>query len=333
VVHVTPAASPLVSVVTPFHNTARFLAQCIESVLAQTYGHIEYVLVDNASTDGSTEIAAEFAARDRRVRFLRCEDLVPQVANYNRALRLISPASRYCKMVQADDWIFPECLEQMVAVAESSDQIGLVSSLRYEGVNVRGDGLPCLRTHFTGREVGQFHLLRRGFLFGTPTTVLVRSDIVRSRPSFYEEGRFQEDTEACYEICKKWDFGYVHQILSYSRVDDDSIHSQLRRYDVYPLGNVICAQRYGRHFFSEEEAQKLWRLRFRSYHRHLARALLSFQGTTFWKFHASALKDEGMSINWGYVTQGVALEILDVLGNPKAAIGKLARASRRDIQE
>ena len=59
--------SPLVSVLTPFYNTAPYLAECIESVLAQTRGDFEYLLVDNCSTDGSDDIAAGYAARDPRI--------------------------------------------------------------------------------------------------------------------------------------------------------------------------------------------------------------------------------------------------------------------------
>ena len=59
---------PLVSVVTPFYNTADYLRECIESVLAQTYTRFEYILVDNQSTDGSAEIAAEYSKRDSRIR-------------------------------------------------------------------------------------------------------------------------------------------------------------------------------------------------------------------------------------------------------------------------
>ena len=60
---------PLVSVVTPFYNSTQYLAECIESVLAQTHGEFEYILSDNCSTDGSTDIAESYARRDSRIQF------------------------------------------------------------------------------------------------------------------------------------------------------------------------------------------------------------------------------------------------------------------------
>src|SRR5229473_6975187 len=124
----TLATRPLVTVVTPFYNTARHLAQCIESVLTQSYAEFEYILMDNCSTDGSAEIAESYARRVPRMRVIRCSEFVPQLKNYNRALAEISDASQYCKIVQADDYIFPGCLELMVQAFEQSKSIGLVSS-------------------------------------------------------------------------------------------------------------------------------------------------------------------------------------------------------------
>ena len=122
---------PLVSVVTPFYNTRDFLAECIESVLHQTYTNYEYILVDNCSTDGSSDIAKQYAARfPDKIRLLHTESFLSQVQNYNFALSCISPQSKYCKIVQADDWIFPDCLRSMVEVAEAHPNVGIVSCLR-----------------------------------------------------------------------------------------------------------------------------------------------------------------------------------------------------------
>jgi len=57
---------PLVTVLTPLYNGEKYLAECIESVLNQTYLHWNYVIVNNCSTDGSLAIAASYAAKDRR---------------------------------------------------------------------------------------------------------------------------------------------------------------------------------------------------------------------------------------------------------------------------
>ena len=119
---------PLVSVVTPVYNGATDLAQCIESVLAQTFPHWEYIIVNNHSTDGTLEIAERFARMDERIHVYSNDTLLDIIANHNRAFRLISPVSTYCKVVSADDWLFPECLARMVGLAEGSSSVGIVGS-------------------------------------------------------------------------------------------------------------------------------------------------------------------------------------------------------------
>jgi glycosyltransferase involved in cell wall biosynthesis len=80
---------PLVSVVTPVYNGETYLAECIESVLAQTYSNWDYLILNNCSTDGTLGIAEEYARRDKRIRIQSNETLLPIIANHNKAFNLI----------------------------------------------------------------------------------------------------------------------------------------------------------------------------------------------------------------------------------------------------
>src|SRR5687768_685276 len=99
--------TPLVSVVTPVYNTGEYLEEAIRSVLAQSYSNLEYIICNNHSTDASGEIAARYSSLDPRIRVVQPPRFLPQAENFNFALQQISPESRYCKMLLADDWMFP----------------------------------------------------------------------------------------------------------------------------------------------------------------------------------------------------------------------------------
>src|SRR5215472_1364030 len=207
----------LVSVITPFHNTANYLRECIESVLKQTYKNFEYILVDNCSSDGSGDIAQEYARQDSRIRIFSQQALLCQVPNYNSALTRISPESEYCKIVQADDFLFPDCLNLMVRAFEQSESIGLVSAYDLKGGVIRGSGVPFQAGFFPGREIAKLYLRKSVFPFGSPTTVMYRSSVVRSQSPFYAESLLHEDTEKCMQILENWDFAFVYQVLSFLR--------------------------------------------------------------------------------------------------------------------
>ena len=139
---------PLVCVLTPVYNGEPFLAECIESVLAQSYQNWVYFIVNNCSTDRTLEIAQAYAAKDRRIRVHDNETFLAIVANHNRAFRLVPAEAKYCKVVSADDWILPECIARMVELAEAHPSVGIVGSYQLSGGDdewyVRNDGLPYL---------------------------------------------------------------------------------------------------------------------------------------------------------------------------------------------
>jgi glycosyltransferase involved in cell wall biosynthesis len=308
-----------VSVVTPFFNTAPYLAECMESVLAQTYSHFEYILMDNCSTDGSSEIAATYAQRDPRIRLIRCSEFLPQLANYNRALAKISEDSVYCKIVQADDWIFPECLQLMVQVFEQSEATGLVSSYWLEGNSLFGSGYPLNSPILRGRECAQWFLRTEIRIFGSQTTVMYRSSLVRQQGDFYNVAfPNAADLENCMEILKHCDFGFVYQVLSFVRRDNESIISAVIPFQSNEVYMYIILRRYATVFLEGTEAAGLRRKSKRQYYRSLARAAFQFRGRAFWRFHKTELKatKEGEKLDWPYLTLQVAIQSLWIMSNP-----------------
>jgi glycosyltransferase involved in cell wall biosynthesis len=284
--------SPTVSVVTPFHNAAPYLRQCIESVLSQDLDEFEYVLVNNASTDGGDAIAQHYARCDPRIRVASTERLLPQIENYNRALRLVSPASRYCKMVQADDWLYPTCLSRMVDLSDQHPSIGVVSAYELQHDHVIGSHLEAGVEFVDGRTAARMYLLEDAHMFGSPSTVMYRADLVRSRPDFFDLGRLHEDTEVIFELLRRSDFGFVHQVLSFSRRQEGSISDQIKDYLTQKLDQLVVVSRFGPHFLDADELTMCWQQKRRSYYRALARRWLrdlSRRDEDFWQYQQQAL--------------------------------------------
>jgi glycosyltransferase involved in cell wall biosynthesis len=320
---------PFVSVVTPFFNTASFLAESIDSVLRQTYGHFEYILADNCSTDGSYEIAESYASKDRRIRVVRNSEFVSQLKNYNRALREISPDSKYCKIVQADDLIFPDCLKLMVDAFEQSESIGLVSSYRLTGTTVEGSGYPYPMPVFDGKELGRFFLKTGIYVFGSQTTVMYRSSIVRGSAPFFNESLPHADLDKAMELLAHWDFGFVHQLLSFSRMQDESITSSLLNYEPYALDRFIVMRQYGPIFLNDNEVDRLLKRSKRNYYSALARQALHFRGRAFWKYHEEGLRTSGCRLDRLYLTLQIGLELCRKALNPGDTLARVLRALNR----
>ena len=105
---------PKVSVIVPVYNVEKYLAQCVESILAQTLTDIEILLVNDASTDRSLELARTYE-KDSRVRVLdKPHGGLGNTRNYGAA----RAAGKYLSFVDSDDWLDPEALQNLYSSAE-----------------------------------------------------------------------------------------------------------------------------------------------------------------------------------------------------------------------
>jgi glycosyltransferase involved in cell wall biosynthesis len=318
----TDASSPFVSIVTPNYNDGPYLEECIKSVLGQTHPNFEYIICDNHSTDGSATIARDYAARDSRIRVVSPPEFYPQVKNFNFALSNISPESKYCKMVLSDDWLFPECVRQMVAVAEAHGEVALVGSYRVIETRPAGFGLPVRTTVLPGKEAGRIHLLDKARLFGNQSGVLYRSDIVRQRaPNFFVDNRLNFDLDVALQILLSHDFGFVHQVLVFQRDQPGAITDEIRAMNYWYLSCYLALEEYGPHFLETEELHRELDEARRKYYSPLGRVWLADlvkrrRQDEFWSFQRKNLATIGDSLRPALLARSVGESLLTFARDP-----------------
>lgn len=289
---------PLVTVTIPVYNGEPFLRECLDSVLAQTYQNWRLVIVDNASTDGSGEISEEYARRDARVRVIHNESLIPALENHNRMLTFLDAEAKYCKPLMADDWLYPDCLEKMVAAAEAEPTVGLVSSLSFNGKNIWGFGIQFPAPRIPGKRACHAAIGEElyGF-FGSPSEMLIRADIVRRHQPFYTLDHPHTDYESAFLILQESDFALVYQLLSYSRNHEGQLSTKAKWLDCWQLSVLNVLLRYGRGFLTEREYDAQLDRAWMKYYRILAKAVLMRKGKSFWEYHDAWLGKKQLRIS------------------------------------
>lgn len=321
------ASPPVVSIVTPVYNGEQYLAECIESVLAQTYENWDFTIVNNCSTDRTAEIIRHYAVQDRRIQVRENQNFLDVIANHNEALRQVSPDSKYCKIVFADDWLFPECLERMVALAEEHPSVGIVGAYGLRGSTVLWTGLPYPSTVVSGRDVCRQRLFNGPYVFGTGTSHLLRSDLVRGRQNFYDETNRHCDSEACFRILQTCDFGFIHQVLTYTRephADSATTFSyQLHALEAMTLYELIT---YGPVYLSPEEFSSCMKSKLAEYYDFLAQSVL--EGNESWEFHKRKLNEFSLQLDRGRLAKllfGKAVNA--VIKHPRRTIAQLLKGT------
>lgn len=211
--------SPRVSVGLPVYNGENYLAQAIESVLAQTFQDFELVISDNASIDRTQEICESFATRDPRIRYFR--QPVNRGAGFNYNFVFHESRGQYFKWLAHDDFIAPTWMSACVGVLEArpslvlaythfievdgnSDLLRVVSRTRAQDENESRRLWDMMEGHYTCEEV--FGLIR--------SSVLSRTPLIQN----YTDS----DRTLLGELALYGKFGEVGQPLQYRRLHPES---------------------------------------------------------------------------------------------------------------
>ena len=189
----------LVSVIIPCYQQGRFLAQAIESVLAQSHGEYEIIVVDDGSTDNTAEVATRYPG----LRYFRQPNGGTSSA---RNLGIRESRGNYLVFLDADDLLLPHALRTGISVlSDRSDCAMTFGSCRF--VDITGTMLPVFRRALD-RDDYYLAFLRRCYI-GHPAAAMFRRCIFDAGAVFDESLRMCSDYDLYLQVARKWPI-YCH---------------------------------------------------------------------------------------------------------------------------
>ena len=321
---------PGVCIIIPVYNGEADLYECLASIEAQTYSDWEAVIVNNCSTDKTGKIADLFAQLDSRFQVVHCTEFLSQSENYNRAVKFGISAAKYVKMVEADNVLFPQCLEKMVALAESDPEIGVVGCYWFHGEGFRGEALPFLKEVVDGQEVLRDHLQNYVYYLGTPTTLLFRAAALAAVNPWFLPGLFFDDVDLCFRVLSHWKFGFVHQLLAFVRDNNHGLFDSFAGLDYIPTYRYLLATTYSKQLFPGEQAKEVTEKHRSTYYQTLGYALVHGRPREYWKFHKEAFRLMGQKFSHLGVVRCATSLALDLIYNSKTVL--ILRRPARQIR-
>ena len=213
--------TPLISVIMPLYNAERFVGESIENVLRQTVGDFELIVIDDASTDASAEIARAYAAKDNRIVLMHNELNSGAARTRNRALD--AARGKFITFMDADDLCSPERFAKQLAFFERHPQTDICGSY-YTMFGTRGGENDELKIQvpLTHEEI-QYQLF-----FGCPfgmSSVMLRSEPFKRTGIRFREC-MAEDYQLWVDLSEHLRMANIPEYLTFYRRWEDQISTR-----------------------------------------------------------------------------------------------------------
>lgn len=291
---------PLVAILTPVYNGEKFLHETMQCVQNSDYPNLIHVVLDNASTDGTSAILDEF--RDRRVpvQILRNSTTIPMCDNFNAVAAAAPSQAKYVRFLCADDLMESSAISKMVAVAEKDEKISLVGCQCRDQIGLIGAELPRDRQIFSGSTIVRAFLRDETRVF-CGTHFLFRHDILKARKPIYDSSiDSMEDVDCAIAVAYGNHFGFVHEPLDMHRLHDESYSSRIAmRNGNFIFDRLLLLDRYGAKILEPDEYAQCRRLHRRHLLRRMILALLKYGDKNFFSLQMKRLAEIGDPANIG----------------------------------
>jgi glycosyltransferase involved in cell wall biosynthesis len=212
----------------PTYNSEKYLNQCLDSVLLQTFQDWQCVISDDASTDKSVEIAREYEKIDSRFKVLTHEKNVGAANNWNRAKE--NNNSFATKILCADDYLLKDALKDQLDILQRN-QTAIVFSERYivfpSGKKLH-PRLPKYASNISFNDAFKFYINLGRNIFGEPVTALFRTDLFVKSEGFYPKFEYSLDTSGYMAIGRGHDVTFDNSVVGAFRVSKNQWSHKLK---------------------------------------------------------------------------------------------------------
>jgi len=222
------ATYPVVSIITPCYNSEKYIYRLFDSVLAQTYPSIEFVLVNDGSTDNIDDVVLSykdrFDAKGIKLVYVKKENGGVASA-INKGLEIFS--GDFVTFPDSDDWMTDDCIEKKVAALQSNPECGIVVGtldVRMED-NVEKSINLLKYKNIEKRNIFDDMVLEKG-VFVTPIGWMIRSDMFLSvcpQRHIDDSNRMGQNWQLMLPICYKYDCAFIEDVVGYYLVRSNSL--------------------------------------------------------------------------------------------------------------
>jgi len=228
------ATAPAVSVILPVYNAERYIATAVESILGQTFGDFEFIIINDGSTDRSTAILQELARKDSRIKLISRPNTGYVVA-LNQALDLAR--GEFIARMDADDISLPARFEKQLAYLQGNPGVVLVGT-NVAQMDAAGLVIGPMSDVAFGHEAINHALLRRGWPIVHPA-VMMRADAVRKAGGYIVEYCPNEDHDLFLKLGEIGQLENLPEILLHYRKHDASQSTQKMEQTIAIVSRII----------------------------------------------------------------------------------------------
>lgn len=224
---------PLVSVIIPIYNVEKYLSECLDSIINQTYKNLEIILVDDGSPDGCGKICDEYAEKDSRIKVIHKENGGVSSA---RNVGIETSNGEWIYFCDPDDVIEKKLIELALGMAlkESTD----MCFFDYDTFNEKGSkkyiALESNETIFKNTD-NLKTLITYFSAMGTVCNFIISVNIIKNKIKFDESISFSEDELFKLQIYGQINsFSYLHKVLYHYRISENSACGSILKRKNYP---------------------------------------------------------------------------------------------------